>query len=312
MEMETIDVAIPVWKPDRRLLTSVRMLRRQIFPVRSITLILSIEDPQEDWVKQVERLGDLPGLRIERVRKEIFNHGGIRHNWAERSNADILLFMVQDAVPADCYLTARLVDALRDEQVAVAYARHLPDSRCDAIEEYARFYTYPPKSRKKVWKDVEKQGVLGCFTSNVCAAYRRSWYERAGGFERRILLSEDSVFAAKAMRIGAAVVYLSEAKVVHAHNFSFRTQWKRNFDIGVVHKNYEDIFGGLYPEKTGAGLLSGTVVHLIRRRKLKLFPKLFWLGCIKVAAYQSGKHYKRLPKCLVKSWSLNKEYWEVE
>lgn len=305
-------MAIPVWKPDERLWACVRRLRKQTFPVRSITLILSIEDPQEDWVKQVEELGGLPGIRIEKVRKETFNHGGIRHDWAQRSDADILLFMVQDAVPADRDLTARLVEALQDEQVAVVYARHLPDRRCDAIEEYARYYTYPPKSRRKVWKDVEKQGVLGCFTSNVCAAYRRSWYERAGGFERRILLSEDSVFAAKAMRIGAAVLYLSEAKVVHAHNFSFRTQWKRNFDIGVVHRYYEDIFGGLYPEKTGAGLISGTVLHLIKRKKIQLFPKLFWLGCIKMAAYQSGKHYKILPKCLVERWSLNKEYWEVE
>lgn len=307
--VETIDAAIPVWRPDGRLKDCVEGLLSQAFPVRSITLILSVEDPQEEWVRQTEELLKLPGVRIERIQKRMFNHGGTRAQWAEKSDADILLFMVQDAVPADRHLTEKLAKALQDRQAAVAYARHLPDGRCDAVEEYARYYTYPPAGRRKIWADVRQQGIFGCFASNVCAAYRRSWYERTGGFEKKILLSEDSVFAARAMQKGAAVIYQPEARVIHAHRFSFRTQWRRNFDIGVVHKSYEPLFGRLNPERAGAGLLTGTARYLLKRKQLLMFPKLFCLGCVRMLAYQAGKHYERLPGRLVKSWSLNKEYW---
>lgn len=310
--MEIIDAVIPVWRPDGRLRACVEMLKEQTLPVRSITLILSVEDPREEWIRKTEELLEFSGVRIEKIEKRRFDHGGVRDEWAKRSDADILLFMVQDAVPADRYLTERLAQALRDPQAAVAYARHLPDGRCDAIEEYARYYTYPPAGRRKVWEDVQEQGIFGCFTSNVCAAYRRSWYEKAGGFEERILLSEDSVFAAKVMKKGASVIYQPEARVIHAHRFSFRTQWRRNFDIGVVHRSYEQLFGRLAPEKAGSGLMTGTACYLLRRRKLLLFPKLFWLGVVKVLAYRAGKHYERLPRKLAAAWSLNKEYWRKE
>lgn len=307
--VETIDAVIPVWRPDGRLKDCVEGLLAQRFPVRSITLILSVEDPQEKWVSQTEELLKFPGVRIEKIHRRKFNHGGTRAAWAKERDASILLFMVQDAVPADRHLTERLVEALQDGQAAVAYARHLPDGRCDPIEEYARYYTYPPAGRRKVWEEAQKQGIFGCFTSNVCAAYRRSWYERAGGFEKRILLSEDSVFAAKAMQKGAAVVYQPQARVIHAHRFSAGTQWKRNFDIGVVHRDYGHLFEKMNPERAGLGLLTGTACRLFKTKQFLLFPKLFCLGCIKALSYQAGKHYKRLPKHLVKNWSLNKEYW---
>lgn len=309
--METVDAMIPVWRPDSRLDRCVEMLREQSYKIRRITLILSVDQGDDAWVRRIEaRFWGKSSIYIKKINKKYFNHGGTRHMWASQSDADILLFMVQDAVPGDKRLVERLVQALEKPQNAVVYARHIPDGRCDAIEAYARYFTYPPKSRVKRWEDVERMGVTGCFTSNVCAAYRRDWYEKVGGFERKILLSEDSVFAARALKSGAAAVYLAEARVVHAHHFSFLTQWRRNFDIGVVHRMYKDIFGGTCPEAAGAKLLAGTAAYLAETGKLWLFPKLFILGGIKAAAYQAGKRYQKLPKRLVECWSLDKVYWK--
>lgn len=42
---------------------------------------------------------------------------------------DLILFMTQDAVPADVYLVEKLVSAFEKEKVAAAYARQLPDQR---------------------------------------------------------------------------------------------------------------------------------------------------------------------------------------
>lgn len=310
--MDTVDVMIPVWRPDKRLEQCVRMLQQQSYPIRSITLILSVDKTrQEEWVKRVEaHFEGISGINIKKIDKKNFNHGGTRHAWAAESDADILFFMVQDAVPADREMLRRLVEVLEDPVNAVAYARHIPDGRCDAVETFTRYFTYPPKGAVKTQEDRKKHGIEGCFTSNVCAAYRRDWYEKVGGFERKIPLSEDSVFAARALDSGAAVVYLAEARVIHSHQFSYRTQWKRNFDIGVVHKKYKDIFGNTVAEKRGARLIKETAGYLIRHGKVHLIPRLLWMGVVKAGAYTAGKHYNRLPESLINKWTLDKAYWE--
>lgn len=309
--MDIVDAMIPVWKPDGRLERCVEMLQEQSRPIRNITLILSVDKNSKEWVRRVEsRFGETSGIEIKKIEKEHFNHGGTRHAWAAESDADVLLFMVQDAVPADREMVRHLTESLKEPENAVAYARHVPDGRCDAVEAFTRYFTYPPKSRVKKQEDVEKYGIEGCFTSNVCAAYRRDWYEKTGGFERLILLSEDSVFAARALACGASIVYCAKARIIHAHCFSCTTQWKRNFDIGVVHKKYGDVFGNTVPEKRGATLIKETAGYLIKHGKAVLLPRLFWMGVVKAVAYTAGKQYKRLPVSLVKRWTLDKAYWE--
>ena len=139
--------------------------------------------------------------------------------------------------------------------------------------------------------------------------YRKDWYDKIGGFEEHILLSEDSVYAAKALLAGADVIYNADAHVIHAHNFGYRVQWKRNFDIGVVHKMYDEIFGRLSSEKEGVELVKGTALHLLKQKRLRLLPRLFCLSAVKFLGYQAGKRYDKLPMWLVKKWSWDQYYW---
>lgn len=310
--MDTVDVMIPVWRPDGRLEKCVEMLLKQSYPIRSITLILSVEENEEDgWVERTEsRFKGVSGIAITKIKKQDFNHGGTRHRWASERDGDILLFMVQDAVPADRKMLEHLVEALKEPESAVAYGRHIPDGRCDPVEIFTRYFTYPPVGRVKRRQDMEQYGIDGCFTSNVCAAYRRDWYEKVGGFEQQILLSEDSVFAARAITQGASAIYAADARVVHGHRFSYRMQWRRNFDIGVVHKKYDSIFGGMAPTKRGARLIKETAGYLMRHGEAACIPRLFAVSIVKAGAYIAGKHYRNIPKFLVKRWTLDKVYWE--
>lgn len=301
--MCVIDVMIPVWRPDQRLRQSIERLLKQKLPVRSISLVISTDD-REDGINE-EWLNCLDRVRIQRIPKRSFNHGGTRDMWARNNNADFLLFMTQDAVPVDAHLTEYLADCLQDSGNAVAYARHIPWGNCDEIEKYTRWFNYPPKSERKVKGN--RKGIKDCFTSNVCAMYRRDWYEKAGGFEKQILLSEDSVFAGKVMEMGAGVIYCSKAKVLHGHTFSYKTQWKRNFDIGVVHAVYKDVFGERSAGGEGRKLVKGTARHLWKKKKWYLIPRLFILSGVKYLGYQFGKHSAYLPSGFVAAWSLNGE-----
>lgn len=302
------DAMIPVWKPDGRLRQCVEKLLNQSLRLRKITLMLSVDRQWDDRIIE-NWFGEEERVEIVRLPRETYNHGGTRRRWAKNSDAKYLLFLVQDAVPEDETLVERMVESLRNERHAVVYARQIPGFGCDEIEAYTRYFNYPPVSMKKTKSKLAGGDVKDCFTSNVCAAYRRDWYERVGGFEEKIQLSEDSVFAAKALKAGGEVIYNADARVIHAHRFGYGTQWKRNFDIGAVHKEYEEIFGELAVKREGAKLVKGTVWYLIRKRKFRLFPRLFLLSAVKFLAYQAGTHYDRLPLGLVRKWSWDQYYW---
>ena len=71
------------------------------------------------------------------------------------SKAEIVVFMTQDAVPADEYVIGNLVKVLEeDEMTGAAYARQLAASDCNYIEKYIRKFNYPENSRIKSKEDV--------------------------------------------------------------------------------------------------------------------------------------------------------------
>lgn len=306
--MCVVDAMIPVKDPDERLKKCVDRLLVQSLAIRKITLVLSIGRTWdghnvEEWLSSEKR------VEIIRIPEEDYNHGGTRHRWAKEGDAEYLLFVVQDAVPASRDLVERMIESLKDSRHAVVYARQIPGPDCDEIERYTRYFNYPARSLKKTGAGLAEGGVKDCFTSNVCAAYRRDWYERIGGFEEEILLSEDSVYAAKALQAGGEAIYNAGARVIHGHHYGYSTQWRRNFDIGVVHKQYDAIFGGLSAEREGARLVKGTALYLMRKKRARLLPRLILLSAVKLLAYQAGKHYNRLPAWLVRKWSWDKYYW---
>lgn len=306
--MYVIDAMIPVWNPDARLQQCVEMLLRQSLELRKITLVLSVDDSWDETMVEKEFL-HRERIEIKKIARETYNHGGTRHQWAKKSDADILLFLVQDAVPRNEYLAEYMADSLKQPDHAVVYARQIPGFGCDPIEAYTRYFNYPARSEEKMRDKHHKGNIKDCFTSNVCAAYKRKWYERAGGFEQEILLSEDSVFAAKIIEAGAKVIYNAKAQVIHAHCYDYKTQWKRNFDIGTVHRQYREIFENRQAKKEGIRLVKQTAQYLMEKKKPYLMPRLFGLSAVKFLAYQCGKGYEKLPKKLVERWSFDMYYW---
>ena len=57
---------------------------------------------------------EYPLVEVRHLTKEEFDHGGTRRQAAELSDAEILVFMTQDAMPADRELIGALVGALAE------------------------------------------------------------------------------------------------------------------------------------------------------------------------------------------------------
>ena len=306
MENKTVDVIIPSYHPGKEFAALIKRLEKQSVPIHRI-IVMNTEESM--WNKEWEKLSDV--MEIHHLAKSEFDHGGTRAQAAELSDADVMIFMTQDAMPADRELLAELLKALeQDENIAAAYARQLPNAECSFVERYTRAFNYPDRSVVKTKEDMVQYGIKTFFCSNVCAAYKKDIYQKQGGFVRRTIFNEDMIYAGGLIQAGYGIAYAAEAKVIHSHNYNCMQQFHRNFDLGVSQAEHPEIFEGVPSEGEGMRLVKKTLSHLVRSGKIWLIPG-FVLQCAgKYAGYLAGKNFRRLPKKFVLWCTMSPNYWK--
>ena len=271
-----VDIIIPTYKPDDTFCLLLQKLQEQTFVIHELILVNTEETLWNDAIRKypIEQIRkELPfPSRIFHMTRENFDHGGARNTGVGYSGADILIFMTQDAVPADDRLVEHLVHALTSGAsglgtpakgaVAVAYARQLPREDCGIIERYTRQFNYPKEGCVKSSEDIPRLGIKTFFCSDVCAAYRRDLFEQLGRFESPVIFNEDMFFAAHAVQEGYKVAYAADAEVVHSHNYSVKQQFHRNFDLAVSQTVHPEIFEQVSSEAAGMRLVKNTMGYL--------------------------------------------------
>ena len=305
-----IDIIIPVYKPDQKFLALVDKLEHQTVAVNKIIIMNTERQYFDRLVKGTSFFEKYQNVCVINLKKEDFDHGLTRRQGVEQSDAQVFVMMTMDAMPVDGDLVEKLTAPLEKGDVAVSYGRQMAGKNSGEIERYTRKFNYPGKGCEKSAKDVEKLGIKAFFCSNVCAAYRRDIYDRLGGFVSRTIFNEDMIYAAGAIKAGYKIVYAADAKVVHCHNYTYRQQFRRNFDLGVSQADHPEVFAAVSSEGEGAALIRKTTVHLWKSGKKRLIPGLYISSCFKYAGYLLGKHYKGLPKCLVLKCTMSEEYWK--
>ena len=306
MENKTVDVIIPAYHPGKEFATLIKRLENQSVPIHRI-IVMNTEESM--WNKEWEKLSDV--MEIHHLAKSEFDHGGTRAQAAELSDADVMIFMTQDAMPADRELLAELLKALeQDENIAAAYARQLPNAECSFVERYTRAFNYPDRSVVKTKEDMDQYGVKTFFCSNVCAAYKKDIYQKQGGFVRRTIFNEDMIYAGGLIQAGYGIAYAAEAKVIHSHNYNCMQQFHRNFDLGVSQAEHPEIFEGVPSEGEGMRLVKKTLSHLVRSEKIWLIPGFVMQCAGKYAGYLAGKNFRRLPKKFVLWCTMSPNYWK--
>lgn len=300
-----VDLVIPTYRPDEKLIELLNKVKEQDFAVRRIYVINTKSGRFPGEVEKME------GVTVVHIAPATFDHGGTRRRGFAMSDAEIVVFMTQDAVPAHDSLIRNLVAPLLDsEQIGASYARQLPAEDCDVLERYTRRFNYPEKSRVKRKEDIPALGIKTFFCSNVCAAYRRDIYEAVGGFPERAIFNEDMILAGKMVKAGYQIAYAADAKVIHSHNYSGRQQFRRNFDLAVSQADCPEVFAEIRSESEGIRLVKQTIIYLWKKRKIYLIPVLIYKSGCKYAGYKLGKNYKKLPMWIVRKCSMSSTYWE--
>lgn len=302
-----IVIVIPVFRPDGRLKMCIeRLLRQSVMPDRILLNVL-YENPVDREIPEVymdER------IEVRYTPREEYDRAGSRDTILRELDSDIVIFMVQTAIPQNRYLIEKLTELFKEERTAVVYGRHMTDDECSPIECCVRQFNYPPKGMTKSLEDAGKLGIRTFFNSNVCAAYRRRAYLETEGFGKRMIAGEDMLAARRLLEKGWQAVYAPEAEVIYYRNDDLHGLWKRNFDIGVAHAEHPEMIENTKPGKEGVRLVRVTSALLRQNHMEEYLGEVLTRSIVRYLAYQLGRNYERLPEGVVRKCSANKEYWE--
>lgn len=249
---------------------------------------------------------------VIRSDKRVFDHGGTRNMGARYSGGDIIVFVTQDILPADKLSLERLIRPFaQDETIGACYGRQLPHADAAPFAAHLRLFNYPETSYIVELKDRKQYGIRTPFLSNSFAAYRRKSLDKIGWFPENVIMGEDTYAGAQLLLAGYKLAYVSDAKVHHSHNYSAFQEFKRYFDIGVFHETEKwliETFGKT--EGEGKKFIKSQLVYLMSMGKYYLLPEFILRSVLKYSGYTLGKYYRNLPKRVIDTFSMHKDWWK--
>lgn len=258
--------------------------------------------------------------RAQRVETQVidragFDHGGTRNLALETlfeeacHDDDIVIFMTQDALVDGPHTLKALVSGFDHPEVGAIYGRQLPHSDATPIAAHARLFNYPPHSHRVLPSRMGEYGIKAAFLSNSFTAYRVTALKAVGGFPERTILGEDMIAGARLLGAGWQLAYCAEARVFHSHNLSLSREFRRYFDIGVMHAHQAwllDMMGRA--ESEGRRFVRSELGYLARHRK-RAIPEALLRTQLKYLGYRLGGIEQRLPRWLKRRLSMQPGYW---
>ena len=282
-----------------------------LFACRSIDRaeVLVVDSGSTDATLEIAR--SFP-VSTHTIPPERFGHGRTRNLGASLARGRVLVFLVQDAEPADEAFLERLLAPLAgDPALAATYARQVPRPDASPIEAEFLRHTYPSRpSVRRLEEDAERPTIGAVFFSNVASAIRRDTWERFP-FDEDLIMSEDQEWARRVLHAGHRIVYCSDAVVVHSHHYPLSKVLRRNFDsghslVGIVH----DRAPGMIAYELR--FLGAATAGLVRRGKPLWIPRLLVHEAVRAAGFFLGRHAHRLPARWRRALSLHRAYWDGE
>lgn len=203
--------------------------------------IIVIDSSSDDRTVKISKEA---GATVIVIPRSEFDHGGTRHTAFLQTTTDFVLFLTQDALPANDEYIEQILKPFDDEKVAMVTGRQIPRTDARSYEKLVRQFNYPDRSFVRDISDLSRLGIKTFFASDVCSAYRSKQYLASGGFPSTCNTNEDMLMAAKFIHDGYKIAYESRASVIHSHNLSFKQQFRRNKEIGFFLEQHKgDLMG---------------------------------------------------------------------
>jgi rhamnosyltransferase len=300
-----LSVILPTWNGAVSLRELFVALSRQTVLLHEL---LVVDSSSEDETAAIAKEF---GAKVLIVPQEDFDHGGTRSMIARKSRGDVLIFLTQDAVPVSTDALAKLIQPLlSDEKIAVTYGRQLPNHDATVLAAHLRYFNYPSQAVVRSFADRERFGLQTVFASNTFAAYRRTALAEVDYFKAGLIFGEDTCVVGRLLMQGYKVAYVAEAMVFHSHNYTCLQEFRRSFDIGVLHVTERWLLE-TYGRAEGRGwqYVHSGLSYLVQVKKRAQLPSFFWKMVLKFLGYKLGRNFQLLPLWLVPVLSMHGSWW---
>ena len=308
----SIDLIIMTYKPDKTFLRQVEEMVSQTLPVDRVIIFNKEEKYFDRLLFTTKFMDDHKNVEVHHQSAREFDCGKSRNMAAKLSDAEYMIFMEQGVIPEGKDLIAELQKPfLKDDKVCMSYARLIPGGECGEGEKHIYKHFFPEESVVKSSRDEETMGWKAYFASDACAMYKREIFSELGGFFNHVICNEDMLFAAKAIKEGYKVAYVSEAVAVKNPSGSDGSPFGFAFDTAVSFVKHPELFDAeeIYAElkrcvKSAVGSAKRTDSSSVHRFKSTADQ---W-----VKGFKKGKSFKRLNKNKLHKYSANREYWRAD
>ncbi len=279
----TVSVIIPV----KNAAATIEAVLSGLILQRSVELkeIIVVDSGSTDQTKAICRKFQAKILNVKK-----FNHAAVRNLGAAHAGGDFLVFLNQDAIPADAKMLSGLISPFNQANVAAVYGRQQAGPGADPLWQFKLSQFYPASGFTKSVGDARKWGARLYHFSTVCCALPRKIFKNNNFPVCPIY--EDQRLAKQLLEQGYQIVYNPQAIVFHEHTVGILASFKRYFLLGRMFKQEaffkaEKTHGQLNAD--GLAYVLDELKYCLRKQPLLIFKALlvdlakfcgFWLGKI--------------------------------
>lgn len=176
--------------------------------------------------------------KVYEIPPEEFGHGKTRNYGASKGIGEFILFLTQDALPANDMWLQNFIDAMKmDEEIVGGFGRHIPYPECNVLDKrdlelhFKGFgtentvYQLGDLNRYKV--DEGYRHFLAFYSDNNSCMRRKVWEQYPYD---DVDFAEDQIWARKMIEAGYKKLYCENAVVYHSHNYPLKTYFSRYYD----------------------------------------------------------------------------------
>lgn len=227
-------------------------------------------------------------IKLKQIPSAKFNHGGTRNLGAKMAKGKYLVYLTQDATPANKdWLDNLLMPLETNPMIVGTYARHIPRKTCNPI--LARQIKY-------VWPNGLKQPILKTYSlyqkyqSKLDAIINFS--DSSSAIKRDILdyfpfpktnFAEDMQWEIRVLKAGYHIRYTPESTILHSHDYSLLEQIRQNYDHQKAIKKIfpsknttKRLFHIFNPFKM-VHIIASDIAYILTTKQYNFLHKMKWI-----------------------------------
>jgi len=204
--------------------------------------VIAIDSGSTD--RTVEFIKKNPQIRLKQIPKSEFSHGKTRRLGAEMTKGELVVFLTQDATPANSHWLSELVKDFKDPETVGVCGQVLARKEACLLKKIEVRNDLSGRDKKIVAQIKDKNAfkklsfhekrVNYYFFNDVSSCVRRDYYLKKPVID--VAFAEDVEFAKMALADGKKIIFEPKSLVFHSHEYTPIKSYKRNLTDSRYHK----------------------------------------------------------------------------